>query len=361
MTKSNRNITIIISLILTSIYTFGQSCLPNGITFNNQVQIDSFSYNYPGCREIEGNLNITGNNIFNLLGLNQLERVDKSVIIVNTDSLVSLQGLNNLVEIKEQLWIGYWGPNDNKSLESVNGLESLRRIGLGLTIAQNPKLENLIGFDSLRYVYNLYIGPNESLTSLNGLISLDTIDYELIISGANSLNSIEGLNNLSYINHSLQIMYNESLTSLFGLENLNETSVNWFLKIADNPTLSQCEAESICNLLTDTTTIISICNNNNGCNSIDEVKQACLVKSPIHNYNEDNISIYPNPTIDKLRIVLKDEIKIIETKVLDINGKLKLKYSDQRTDIDLSNLNSGIYIIEIKTSNRINREKIIKH
>ncbi len=31
-----------------------QPCLPEGITFTTQAQIDNFQINYPGCTEIEG-------------------------------------------------------------------------------------------------------------------------------------------------------------------------------------------------------------------------------------------------------------------------------------------------------------------
>ena len=33
---------------------FSQGCLPEGITFTTQEQIDNFQTNYPGCTEIEG-------------------------------------------------------------------------------------------------------------------------------------------------------------------------------------------------------------------------------------------------------------------------------------------------------------------
>ena len=45
---------------------FAQGCLPEGITFTTQEQIDSFAINYPGCTEIEGFVDINGNNITNL-------------------------------------------------------------------------------------------------------------------------------------------------------------------------------------------------------------------------------------------------------------------------------------------------------
>ena len=45
-------------------------CLPEGITFTTQEQIDNFQVNYPGCTEIEGDVIISGEDINNLEGLN---------------------------------------------------------------------------------------------------------------------------------------------------------------------------------------------------------------------------------------------------------------------------------------------------
>lgn len=35
-----------------------QSCLAEGINFYIQLEVDSFSVNYPGCKEILGSVNI---------------------------------------------------------------------------------------------------------------------------------------------------------------------------------------------------------------------------------------------------------------------------------------------------------------
>lgn len=51
------------------------SCLPEGITFTTQAQIDSFQINYPGCTEILGTVVIEGPSIINLDGLNVLTAV----------------------------------------------------------------------------------------------------------------------------------------------------------------------------------------------------------------------------------------------------------------------------------------------
>ncbi|MCD4665334.1 MAG: hypothetical protein K8R68_08680, partial [Bacteroidales bacterium] len=52
-----------------------QPCLPEGITFITQAQIDSFQINYPDCTEIEGDVEISGNDITNLNGLNVLKLI----------------------------------------------------------------------------------------------------------------------------------------------------------------------------------------------------------------------------------------------------------------------------------------------
>jgi hypothetical protein len=49
-----------------------QGCLPEGITFTTQNQINSFQVDYPGCTEIIGPVRIQGNDIINLGGLNVL-------------------------------------------------------------------------------------------------------------------------------------------------------------------------------------------------------------------------------------------------------------------------------------------------
>lgn len=52
-----------------------QACLPQGITFSTQEQIDNFQTNYPDCTEIEGDVIIEGDEITNLDGLNVLNLI----------------------------------------------------------------------------------------------------------------------------------------------------------------------------------------------------------------------------------------------------------------------------------------------
>ena len=59
---------IVIALLIQSTAS-SQPCLPDGITFQTQAEIDNFQTNYPNCNEIEGDVIISGDSITNLNGL----------------------------------------------------------------------------------------------------------------------------------------------------------------------------------------------------------------------------------------------------------------------------------------------------
>ena len=100
-----RSLFILIILFSFSVMSLSQSCLPEGIEFTTQAQIDSFQINYPNCHGIEGYVNIAGDDINNLNGLNILTSIGGYLQIVDGDSLTSLSGLDGLTIIGEDLWI----------------------------------------------------------------------------------------------------------------------------------------------------------------------------------------------------------------------------------------------------------------
>jgi len=65
--------TIILAFLCLN-FSFAQTCLPNGIAFYSQAEIDNFPTDYPDCTEILGDANIIGDSasITNLDGLSQL-------------------------------------------------------------------------------------------------------------------------------------------------------------------------------------------------------------------------------------------------------------------------------------------------
>jgi type IX secretion system substrate protein/receptor L domain-containing protein len=333
---------------------YSQSCLPDGVTFTTQTQIDNFSTNYPNCDEIEGNVTITGSNISNLQGLNIITIIHGNLAVIQTDSLEDFSGLNNLISIGDQFIVGWWENNHNRRLKSFHGLENLRTIGSIFTVRANPLLSDFTGLDSLRSVFFLEIGKNERLSSLNGLVSLDSIHYGLIIAGTDSLVDLQGLSHLTFVKIYIEIKYNESLLSLSGLDNLTHNSLEYFLTIKNNPKLSYCEVQSICERLSDTSKHTEIYNNKTGCNSAIEVEDACLVYTP-EKKHESKIRFWPNPASDK--ITIQGEYK--EVYIYNQVGHLVLNYSDYKREINISSLESGLYVLVIVTIKGKEMRKLI--
>ena len=86
---------ILFALVMLS-HSAAQGCLPDGITFTTQGQVDSFRVNYPGCTEIEGSLTISGEDITHLDSLMGILSVASSLVVDNCDALSSLEGLNHI-------------------------------------------------------------------------------------------------------------------------------------------------------------------------------------------------------------------------------------------------------------------------
>ena len=78
---------ITINIFLLTINLFSQPCLPEGITFHSQEEIDNFQTNYPNCTEIEGDVTISGDDIDNLNGLDILTAIGGSLVIGDTLNL----------------------------------------------------------------------------------------------------------------------------------------------------------------------------------------------------------------------------------------------------------------------------------
>ena len=120
-----------------------QSCLPGGITFTYQYEIDNFASNYPGCTEIDGPVTIQGPYVYNLQGLSVLTRISNDVTIGVALNLSDFSGLHNLQEIDGYLFI-----HNSPKFVDFTGLNALRRVG-SINIQNNDSLRNFIGLENL--------------------------------------------------------------------------------------------------------------------------------------------------------------------------------------------------------------------
>ncbi len=201
-----------------SISLFSQGCLPEGIVFVSQEQINNFPTNYPGCSIIEGDVTMNTTNITDLSPLSIITAIGGSVEIARNNSLSTLNGLNNIISIGGDLIVGFYPDHGNVSLSNLNGLTNLAYIGGDFVVISNNNLISLSGLDNLENVKgDIRIADNNSLMSLNGLNKLDSIDV-LRING-NRLENLMGLENVTYIRR-IYLEQSNYLTSVEGLESL---------------------------------------------------------------------------------------------------------------------------------------------
>ena len=324
-------ILLIVFAFLMQASVLSQSCLPEGITFTSQVQIDGFQTNYPNCIEIEGDVMINGDDIINLNGLNVLTAIWGHLSIGNTSNnnpvLTSLLGLDNITFIGGNLLI--WG---NNALTNLTGLEGLDSIEM-LRILSNDALTNLVGVEGLTSIGDLEIHENNTLISLTGLEGLTSVEY-------------------------LSIMGNDTLAYLTGLENIEGGSING-LYIYTNIFLSSCAVQSICDCLASASGDIVIYDNAPDCNSIEEVDSLCNI-SDVREFNTKyEIMIFPNPATNKIFITSKNGLKIEDLIIYNQLGQKVLHRNEISESIDISTLGQGIYIIELTTNELKFRQKLI--
>ena len=72
------------------------------------------------------------------------------------------------------------------------------------------------------------------------------------------------------------------------------------------------------------------------------------------------IKIYPNPTKEILFIENNTLISIDKITLTDITGKIVLEVKENFSKIDMGDFESGVYILNISSENRIYNYKIVK-
>jgi hypothetical protein len=328
---------IFLSFLLVFFFKPGlpQGCLPEGITFETQEQINNFQANYPGCTEIEGDVFIgseNGNlNIMNLQGLSCLVKIDGRLDIIGCNSIGELSGLNSLTEVGGSMEI-----NSCTELDNLSGLNSLTHVGGGFKIALN-----------------------NILTSIEALESLTAINGDLSIVSNVTLHSLAGLNSLIVVPGSIYLSHNSYLTDITALQNINADSLQGFIAIMSNSNLSECAKQSVCAYIQTPGGLVFINNNAVGCNNLNEVQQDCLTSIETHS-GQAEISLIPNPASSFIAIHIKEYIPIEEAIIYNHLGKKVLEKRPVNNMVDVSMLKPGIYFLEVVTKAWSGMTKFVK-
>jgi hypothetical protein len=326
----------LIILLTISFNGFSQSCLPEGIVFHYQSEIDNFQTNYPGCTEIEGNYLLP-----DLVGLNNVSKIKGSLRIIHNGDLSSLTGLEGITSIDRYLEI-----QQNYFLVSLAGLENLTSIGSDLRIGT--------GF-----------GGNHRLTSLAGLANLQSIGGNLWILDNLSLTDLTGLDSLFSIGGSLEVEENTSLMSLNGISNIAAGTIT-DIQIINNDTLATCDVQSICDYLASPNGTVEIHDNFTGCNSPEEVEAECGVgvEESAVGSRQSAVNIYPNPATLTITIELPSAIPVKNTTLVIDNMEAKQvisrRVTEKITTISLAALPCGLYIVRLITADTVLADKFVK-
>jgi hypothetical protein len=331
------------------------------------VHCDSLA-NFSGLE----NLNYVGNliliywngGLLSLDGLNGLESIT-SIYIHDNNVLTDVSALGDLDTIPGYLSFGH-----NDILPGFYGLNSIKAINGGLRVTNNDAIADLEGFDSLSYAGFLLIGSpdvggNESLTSLSGLGNLKHINGDLIISRNPMLVDLNALTVLDSIAGYIEITHNSGLTSLSGLDNIAQRSIS-NLTITDNNVLSNCSVESICYYLVVTGGSADIHDNDNGCNSREEVEEAC---GPILIAEKPGLldfAIFPNPSTNQFTFSIQPATTKIRIQVINTLGQVVFDTREDHfsgreyhSSWDASVLPPGIYFFRMTANGQTSSGKLI--
>lgn len=349
--------------------------------------------------KIESNVQLT-----NLIGLNNLRKVGYELSIRSNFGLKTLIGLSNLSSVGDLLRI-----RSNIALTSTTGLYKLKTAG-HITIASNDSLTSLIGFNKLETTGNLIIFNNDALTSLTGLnkstkigsnwdpgflnisdninlLSLDGLPEltsfigslriennpnlssisalnnitklsKIVINNNDALKTVEGLNNINELYGSLELYENLNLTDISALKNIDPESINSpilgydDLVITNNPNLSNCNIQPICDVIAINGRIIVIHDNLEGCNSKEEID--CT--SATHDLLTLPFELHPNPASDFVQITTNSSFRL-NIQVFNQLGQVVLSQKEQ--SLDVSNLEKGLYLVVVTNQNKIGIQKLI--
>ncbi len=320
------------------------------------VQYDGNLLNLLGLNHLDsiyGDLSVLSDwKMSSLTGLDSLQFLGQSLLVMGTEVL-NLSGLENLDSIGGTVWI-----SDNSSLTSLEGLENLEAVGEDLKIGRNDHIINLEPLESLNSVGGMLELSYSRMTSLDGLGNLDSVGGGFKLEFNDELQDIMALSNLKTIGGDIYIGENTNLTTLAGLDGIAAGSIE-DLTVNFNPSLSECDVQSICDYLASPNGTVIIYGNGalGWCNSPQEVWLACTAELPEIGKDQDLI-LYPNPAINELYIIGNNLMLINKVTIYNQLGQRILCEQHPDSRIDISSLQPGIYIVEFVVGDLTGREKL---
>jgi len=89
-------------------------------------------------------------------------------------------------------------------------------------------------------------------------------------------------------------------------------------------------------------------------------KANTLTENILKRKNQTVLTVYPNPATDVLNISLSNGIAVEIVNIYDVSGKLVKTTKLNGNQIDISQLNNGVYMLEAISANVIFKTKFVK-
>lgn len=325
---------------------------PFGVVIQNEDEYSVFRDSFPNCTYLTGNFflqNYAGelpvdafDHLISINGRLSLRNLDMEIPhFQNLTSVHSVDIRNNII------------PNDLNILNSLISCENG-----GVTIQLNELNGEQSGFSSLEKVTSsITFILNQGVNVFNAFNQLDSIDRDLRFTSNTDLVTISGFQSLKSIGRNLQLIGNDSLRYLDAFD--KPIDMGAILIIEDNPSLSVCHVEAVCVSMLESVSI-AIFDNADGCQSFQEVRNACLTSTD-DIINHADLKIYPNPFPDALQIENNDSEG--DFHLLDIHGRVIWSHTipaGSHETYTLSTLPSGQYMYHFTTANRHKSGTLIK-
>lgn len=381
---------------LNSISSLGNLTQIDGI-----LKIESCKYlkNLSGLEnltEIGGGLEIKSNSsLTNIDALNSVTSIGGDLIISYNTDLTSLAGLSSVTEIDGDLHI--YGLSGITSLSSLQNIDPASIVNMEISWSRNLtdcafpniceyledpngevdiynngypcdnpiQIANECGinlpclpYGNYHFLYQSQIDSFQidypGCTDLEGSLFI----HQAGGGGTGDFTNLDGLSVVTSINGILQIGGAHYLTSLSGIDNIDGASIS-DLYIVYSPLLSECEVRSICDYLANPNGEVEIEGNASGCNSPEEVYEACETVSIQEKIYEPIFNIYPNPTNRYLFIDKPGDCKIIKIRIYNTIGQVLFSQDYKNSGINVSELDDGVYVLEINSEGFVLRMKFL--
>jgi len=321
-------------------------CLPDGITFTSQEQIDNFKINHPDCRDIGGDMVINSTTVTDTDGLDGVVSIDGNLIIQDNPSLTTMKKLN-LVRINGELKI-----EDNLVLWNINGLAYVNSDSMSnLVVHDNPQL----GYPCAIRSFCIYIygdGPHSFSNNAGGCQS----EYDLMIGCSLPITLTSFTANIR--NKTAVLNWQtatETNNSGFEIQK-SKDGINWektgWQAGQGNTTATQSYT------YTDENPFFGV--------SYYRLKQVDFSGNfeftdavSVEYKGKSTISLYPNPAEDILYIADLDGQNIQEINLYNQAGQAIQLDMKNFNSIDTSQLLPGIYMLKIMVNEEVFFEKFV--